>query len=238
MKYSVEIADYNQYNVAVNITDGKLEAQIGLYRGLEPVAVETMALVDKIVSQDEYNAAMGSLIAGMILCTTFYEQQREMEHNETIDPLEALTTAVNIMAKGKGDLQIGPYTVARDTPSNSLTAAINAVSNFRIQRDHNSLVLAIRQLKLRGATVMDIFYVDDEAWRAEYDEKLDYNLFSQGVDLYLRRESTITRIDDHPGVMEVHSRSEVLVRSDRILNIVSRNQLINFVKDYRSKGKS
>lgn len=241
MKYAIELASHNTHKVAIRFTDDG-NATLGLYHGEEPLSVESLAVVDKAVTVDEFKAAMGSLIVGMVLCMTFYEQSRNQTKLIT-SVLDVLSKALHAMTVDQNDdvyhLTLGPYTIYRmESITGSFSSVISAISNFRIHQDHDTLIQVVRQLKLRGPAVMDIFHVDNEAWRVEYDEKLDYNLFSRGVDLHLRRETTINPIDAIVGVLEVHSTSSLTIRCDRIMNFIARDQLENFVREYRDKGKS
>lgn len=242
MKYTIELASYNSHNVAIHFDDdGK--ATLGLYRGIEPLSTEALALVDRTVTEDEFKGAMGSLIVSMVLCLTFYEHLRNTEFNETSDVLEAMSKALHAMCikreEAVAHLTVGPYTVLRmESITGPFSSVVAAISNFRIHKQHDTLIQIVRSLKLRGPALVDIFYVDNEAWRAEYDEKLDYNLFSKGVDLHLRRETAVSPITDEQGILEIHSTSGLMIRSDRIMNFTSRAQLENFVMEYRDKGKS
>lgn len=242
MKYAIELANHNAHNVVIRFDDNG-GATLGLYRGDEPTATEPLAMVDRTVTEDEFKAAMGSLIASMVLCMTFYENRRDIEVNETADVMDVLSKALHAMCIKQEDhvahLTVGPYTIMRmEAITGSFSSVVAAISNFRIHKAHDTLIQVVRQLKLRGPALVDIFYVDNEAWRAEYDEKLDYNLFSKGVDLHLRRETAVSLIDDVTGVLEIHSTSGLTIRCDRIMNFTSRAQLENFVREYRDKGKS
>lgn len=241
MKYAIELAATNHASISISVDDANAKATLDFtYRG-EPAGSEEMAVVDNVVSVDEYKAAMGSLIVSYILNATFYENRR-LDHDDNIKAtLSVFGKALHAMVPhdGLSELTVGKCRIQRpDSNSGPFAMVVTGISNYSIHKELNTLMQIIRQLKLRSTAMMDIFQVEGETWVAEYGVNFDMSLLSRGVDLTLRRDTVVSTTCEDEGIVEIHSNSGILIRCDRLMNFESRAQLENIVMEYRDKGKS